>query len=61
LIHESHPLLDLFSLIVILMAAVNYGLAGAIGTDLIAKIDPLPPTFAVVVGLCGVWQALRQH
>jgi len=31
------------------------------GTDIIAAIDPLPPTFAIVIGLSGIWQALRQR
>ena len=57
----SHPFIDFCSLAVILLAAVNYGVAGIWGTDLIAKIDPIPPTFGVVVGACGVWQMLRQQ
>lgn len=49
------------SLLIILVAALNYGWAGLTGTDIIAAIDPLLPTFAIVTGLSGIWQALRQH
>ena len=60
MLNQPHPFLDFASLVVILLAAVNYGWAGAFGSDLIAWVDPLPPTFAIVIGLCGVWQLLRQ-
>ena len=43
----------------ILLAAANYGIAGAFGFDAIAAIDPLPPSFAVMIGLSAMWQWLR--
>jgi len=61
LIDSSHPILDFCSLLIILLAAVNYGWAGLTGTDIVAAIDPLPPTFAIVIGLSGIWHALRQR
>ncbi len=61
MINQPHPILDFLSLLVILIGAINYGLAGVVGKDFIASIDPWPPTCAVVIGLCGVWQALRQQ
>jgi len=61
MIYTSHPFLDFCSLVIILLAAVNYGWAGLTGTDLIAAIDPWPPSFAILVGLSGLWQAVRQQ
>ena len=61
MIYNSHPVIDFCTLLVILVAAVNYGVASVFGIDLIAAIDPLPPTFGVVIGLSGLWQALRQR
>jgi len=61
MLSEPHPVIDFWSLVVILLAAVNYGVAAIWGTDFIAKIDPIPPTSGVAVGACGVWQMLRQQ
>ena len=59
-VDSPHPVVDFCTLALILLAAANYGIAGAFGLDAIAAIDPLPPSFAVMIGLSAMWQSLRQ-
>jgi uncharacterized membrane protein YuzA (DUF378 family) len=60
MISGSYPFADFMSLLIILIAAISYGIAGIFGTDWIRWIDPFPPTVAILVGASGVWQLLRQ-
>jgi len=60
MLNQPHPFIDFVTLLVIFLAAFNYSVLGMFGTDLIRSLDPLPPTFAVLIGLAALWQALRQ-
>jgi len=60
MLSEPHPFLDFMSLLIILLAAVCYGISGVFGTDWIRWIDPYPPTLAILIGLSGLWQLVRQ-
>jgi hypothetical protein len=51
----EHPILNRASLAVVLIAALDDG------RDWLGWLDPLPPTLAILVGLSGIWQILRQQ
>ena len=60
MLYQPHPFLDFTSLLIILLAAVNYGMSGTFGIDVFRWIDFFPPTLAIIVGLSGIWQLMRQ-
>ncbi len=55
------PIIDALSLLLVLFGALDLGLLGLTGYDMVAAIfGQYHNVASIIIGLCGLWQIRRQ-